>query len=111
MRKKELKTYRHAMNVIEGRPSIAEFALLVNKSYRQAQRVIKRVKEKAALGPLHGNAGKVPVNKTCPQLIEEVLELKKEAYQNYNLTHFVETIKQREGIDMSYSSLYRVARK
>ena len=36
MSKQELKTYRHAMNVIEGRLSITEFSLLINKSYRQS---------------------------------------------------------------------------
>ena len=39
MNKQELKTYRHAMNVIEGRLSITELSLLINKSYRQAQEV------------------------------------------------------------------------
>ena len=39
MSKQELKTYRHGMNVIEGRLSITEFSLLTNKSYRQAQEV------------------------------------------------------------------------
>ena len=54
MSKQELKTYRHAMNVIEGRLSITEFSLLINKSYRQAQRVIKKVKRRAELGCIHG---------------------------------------------------------
>ena len=42
----------------------------------------------------------------------EVLALKKsDAYRNYNLTHFVETIREREGIKINYHGLYRQARK
>ena len=42
----------------------------------------------------------------------EVLVLKKsDAYRNYNLTHFVETIREREGIKINYHGLYRQARK
>ena len=111
MSKQELKTYRHAMNVIEGRLSITEFALLIDKSYRQAQRIIKKVKDRAEFGRIHGNAGKIPANKTCPRLMEEVLELKRGAYKDFNLTHFVEEIQEREGIAISYSALYRIARK
>lgn len=112
MSKEELKIYRHAMSVIEGKLNITEFSLLIGKSYRQAQRILKQVKEKAELGCIHGNAGKTPINKTCSQLMEEVLNLKQgEGYKNYNLIHFVETIREREGIVISYSSLYREARK
>ena len=111
MSKKDLKTYRHAMNVIEGRLSIAEFSLLAGKSYRQARRIIKRVKEKAELGCIHDNIGRIPGNKTCPVLMEEVLELKQGAYKNFNLTHFIEAIREREGIEINYYALYREARK
>lgn len=111
MSSKELKFYRHAMNVLEGRLSISEFAILINKSYRQSQRIVAKVRQKAQLGCIHGNAGKVPANKTCPVLMKEVLNFKKNAYKNYNLTHFVEVLKEREGIDICYSSLYREARK
>lgn len=46
MSKKELSTYRHAMNVIEGRLNITEFSMMIGKSYRQAQRIIKKIREK-----------------------------------------------------------------
>ncbi len=111
MSSKKLKIYRHAMNVIEGRLSISEFSILINKSYRQSQRIVTKVRHKKALGCLHGNANKTPANKTCPILMKEVLDFKKDAYKNYNLTHFVESLKEREGIHISYSSLYREARK
>ena len=72
MSKKDLKTYRHAMNVIEGKLSLAEFALLIGKSYRQAHRIVKKTKDRAELGCIHGNVGQVPANKTCWQLMGDV---------------------------------------
>ena len=107
----KLKIYRYAMNVIEGTLNISEFALLIGKSYRQAQRIVSRVKEKAELGCIHGNTGRAPANKTCPVLMEEVLSLKRKSYGHYNLVHFIETLKKREGIEIGYSVLYREARK
>jgi transposase len=111
MSKKEMRIFRHAMNVIEGRLSIVEFSTIIDKSYRQAQRIIKKVKEKSILGVIHGNTGKAPVNKTCPLLMKESLDLLKEDYSDFNLLHFVETIQSKEGIEVGYSSLYRQARK
>ena len=43
----KLKIYRYAMDVIEGKLNISEFALLVGKSYRQAQRIVSRIKDGA----------------------------------------------------------------
>lgn len=111
MAKKELKIYRHAMNVIEGKLNISEFSLIIGKSYRQAQRIVKKVREKAELGVLHGNLGKVPINKTDPILIEEVVRLKKDQYKDFNLVHFLEKIKEQEGLEIKYSTLYRAAKK
>jgi hypothetical protein len=42
--RKELAIYRHGINVLEGRLSITEFSLLSKKSYRQAQRIIKKLR-------------------------------------------------------------------
>lgn len=107
----KLKVYRHAMDVIEGKLNISEFALLIGKSYRQAQRIVSRIKERAELGCIHGNTGRTPANKTCPVLMEEVLSLKRNSYGDYNLAHFVEMLKKREGIGVGYSVLYREARR
>lgn len=111
MSSNELKIYRHAMNVIDGRISLTELSLIINKSYRQAQRIVNKVREKGELGVLHGNIGKVPINKTSPELLNEALELLKADYSHFNLLHFIEEVKEREGIIINYSSLYRAVKK
>ena len=64
MEAKELKTYRLALKVLDGKLTIKEFSELIGKSYRQSQRIIKSVKEKDYFGVIHGNRGRSPVNKT-----------------------------------------------
>ena len=60
MSHKELKHYRLAMDVIEGKLTIVDLAIQINKSYRQAQRIVKKIKDKGAPGALHGNSNKIP---------------------------------------------------
>ena len=64
MTKSERRIYQLAMEVTRHKLSIGEFALLVGKSYRQARRIIQRVRRKDALGVFHGNQGREPINKT-----------------------------------------------
>ena len=52
---KDQKVYEQAIQVICKRLTIGEFATLNNKSYRQAQRIIKNVRENGMKGVNHGN--------------------------------------------------------
>ena len=108
---KELNYYRHAMNVLEGKLSIAEFALLIKKSYRQAQRIISKIKAQKQFGAIHGNKGRAPINKINPTLIEEIQSLYKSTYHDFNLIHFIEMLRDKEGVQIKYSTLYRYSRK
>ena len=42
MNKKEQKLYIRGLSVIHGKLKISEFSTLINKSYRQSQRIIKK---------------------------------------------------------------------
>ena len=46
MSQKQLKHYRLAMDVIDGKLTIKDFSIQIKKSYRQAQRIINKIKEK-----------------------------------------------------------------
>lgn len=111
MSKLELKTFRLAMNVLENRLSITEFSFLIQKSYRQTQRIVKKVKEKGELGVIHGNTSRSPVNKSDQDLLNEIYSLYKAKYHDFNLIHFVEHLRNREGINIKYSTLYRFFKK
>ena len=55
MNTREQRTYGLALEVIYKRLTIGEFSILVGKSYRQGQRIVKKVEEKQMLGVKHGN--------------------------------------------------------
>ena len=111
MSQKELKHYRLAMEVIDGKLSIIDFSIQINKSYRQAQRIIKKIKERGVQGVFHGNTNRVPHNKIPLELELKIVDLLKNQYRNFNLTHFREKIKKLENIEIKKDSLHRIATK
>jgi transposase len=111
MSQKELKHYRLAMDVIEGKLTIVDFSIQINKSYRQAQRIIKKIKEKGSLGALHGNANRIPYNKTPIELEVQLVDFLKNKYRNFNLTHFREKIESLENIKIKKDALHTIAKK
>ena len=111
MSTKEQKIYEQAIQVICKRLTIVEFAELNNKSYRQAQRIIYKVKNKGMKGVKHGNTGKIPYNKTSPELEMDIHALLKGKYYDFNLTHFKEMIEVHEGIVAGKNIIHRIAKK
>lgn len=111
MSKKEIKHFRLAMDVLENRLSITEFSFLIEKSYRQSQRIIKKVENLGELGVIHGNTARPPINKSDQELLSEVHLLHKNKYFDFNLTHFFEHLQEKESISgFSYSTLYRYSK-
>lgn len=98
MSTEDQKKYLNALEVIEGRLGLAEFGLLMNKSYRQSQRIVAAVRKNGLSGALHGNVGREPVNKSSLLLKQDVQSLLKHKYYDFNLTHFAEKLRDCEGI-------------
>ena len=93
---KQLKTYRLACEVLAGKLTIKEFAELIGKSYRQAQRIIKRVESEDFYGVFHKNLGRTPHNKT-PEIVEaQIKDWLEYQYNGFNITHFIEMVKEKE---------------
>ncbi|MGH1469519.1 MAG: ISNCY family transposase [Bdellovibrionales bacterium] len=111
MSHKQIKHHRLAMQVIDGKLTIVDFAIQINKSYRQAQRIIKNIKEKGVIGVLHGNSGKVPHNKTPLSLEHQIIDLLKYKYRDFNLTHFRERLESDEDIIIKKDALHTIASK
>lgn len=111
MSQKEFKHYRLSLDVIEGKLSIVDFALQIGKSYRQAQRIIQKIKAHDITGALHGNAGRIPHNKTPIGTELKIVDLLKNKYKNFNLTHFNEKAKMYEGIEIKKDALHAIAKR
>lgn len=108
---KQLRTYRLACEVISGKYSLKEFSQLIGKSYRQSQRIVKKVEEADFMGVFHGNCGKVPANKSPVKQEILIVDLLKYKYNGFNLAHFREKLEELEHIKISKSSLHRIAKK
>lgn len=111
MSQKEFKHYRLAIEVIEGKLSISDLALQIKKSYRQSQRIVKKVRCEDSLGIFHGNSGRVPHNKTPIEIEAKIIDLLKNKYLNFNLTHFNEMALKFEGIRIKKDALHSIARR
>lgn len=105
----ELKSYRLGMDVIEGKLTIVDYAIQIGKSYRQAQRIINRIKEKDALGVVHGNTGREPHNKTPLETELLIIDLLRNKYQNFNLTHFNEKASKYDKLEIKKDALHVIA--
>lgn len=107
----QLKIYRLSYEVISGKLSLREFSLLINKSYRQSQRIIKKIEERDFLGVLHGNSGAIPHNKKIDTVEAQIVDFLNYKYNGFNLAHFKEKLEKIEHIKISKSLLYRIAKK
>lgn len=107
----QLKVYRLSYEVLSGKLSLKDFSILINKSYRQSQRIIKRVEQNDFLGVFHGNLGKPPKNKKPDKLEALIIDLLTYKYNGFNLAHFKEKLESIEHVKISRSTLYRIAKK
>lgn len=111
MSQKEFRHYRLAVEVLEGKLSVTDFSLQIGKSYRQSQRIVQRVKITDTLGVFHGNSGKIPHNKTPLATELKILDLLRNQYKDFNLTHFNEMAKRYHGIEIKKDALHVIARR
>ena len=111
MTQKSFKQYRLGIEVLEGKLTIVDYAIQINKSYRQAQRIINKIKEADVLGVVHGNKSRPPHNKTSLTLELKIIDLLTYKYNNFNLTHFREKLLENEKIEIKKDALHVIAKK
>ena len=111
MNKKQRQIYQLATEVIRQKLSVMEFSTVIGKSYRQARRIILKVRQQDALGVIHGSSGCEPHNKTSLILENELTSLLRTKYYDFNLTHFREMILEHEGLSAGKNVIHRIARK
>jgi transposase InsO family protein len=105
MNKVEQRTYGLVLEVLYKRMTIGELSLMIGKSYRQCQRILKKVEEKQIQGIKHGNSNRSPINKTNLELKGHVVKLLRERYFDFNMTHFREKLLEVEGISINRETL------
>ncbi|MCH2534820.1 MAG: ISNCY family transposase [Bdellovibrionales bacterium] len=84
-----------------------EAAELLSCSERTITRWATKIKYKGLQGVKNGNYGRVPRNKIPDSVRKQVLELIRKKYYDFNVTHLLETLEEKHGIMVSYSTLHR----
>lgn len=100
-----LETMNH---VLEGRLTVREAALILGVSERHTWRMLAAYREEGAAALAHGNRGRRPVNAVAEAVRQQVIELARTRYTGVNHTHFTELLAEREGLDLSRSTVRNI---
>lgn len=76
-------------------------AMLLNLTERQIYRLKAKLKEKGVNGIMHGNRGREPANKPIKEKKQEIVDLFKLKYFDFNFAHFTEQLEIKENIKVS----------
>lgn len=79
--------------VIAGKKTVVEAVALLGMSERQGWRVLSRVREKGALGAMHGNRGRKSSRKISDKIRQRVLDLRNMEYVGFNDRHLTQELK------------------
>ena len=81
--------------------------MVLGVSQRTVTRMARRIEAKGLLGVIHGNRDKAPSNKLSETFKNKVMKLVEEKYFDFNMTHCLEALKEREEIVIKYSTFRR----
>ena len=98
-------------SVLELQVPIAQAAEVLGVSQRHARPLLAAYREAGVAALAHGNRGRRPHNATTPGEAAAVVQLATERYEGANHTHLAELLSEREGIDLSQTTVRRIITK
>lgn len=107
---KENKRVLVMQEVIGGKRTLLEAAGVLGISERQAWRVLAEVRQKGALGVVHGNRGRVSSRRVSDKVREKVVGFRQGAYAGYNDRHFSQELKDKEDVDLARETVRMILR-
>ena len=94
--------------VLDGEVTVGVAAGLMGVSERHAWRLLAAYRKEGAAAMAHGNRDRKPKTATSPETIQIVRQLAEDPYRGFNHTHLTEVLAEREGIDLSRSTIRRI---
>ena len=94
--------------ILERRYPVKEAAQLIGISERHTWRLLSAYRREGAAALAHKNRGRLPWNSKDPNLLTRVVELARDRYQGVNHSHLTELLAEREGINLSRSTVRRL---
>ena len=97
-------------NAVQGGLSVVQAAALLQLSPRQIKRLKAHYQPAQPAWVLHGNAGRIPPNRTAEAVRQQVLELAQGKYRGFNDSHLCEKLAQIERLPLSRETVRSVLR-
>lgn len=107
---KEQRRYEVMEQVIGGNKDMVNACQLLGIRERQGYRIKAAVIKKGAAGVIHGNRGRRPWHALPANLLETLVELRREVYAGFNDRHFTEKLAENEGIKIGREKVRQVLR-
>ncbi|MBN2255264.1 MAG: ISNCY family transposase [Deltaproteobacteria bacterium] len=105
---KEQKRLEVLNLVISNKISRREAADVLDLSLRHTKRLAAAYRKEGAAGLAHGNRGRMPFHALDPAIKLKVTQLARSKYVGFNFSHFTELLGEKEGIQLSRSSVRRI---
>lgn len=105
---KEQKRLMVLNQVEKARCTGKEAAGLLDISLRQIRRLVSAYRKEGASALAHGNHGRKPPNALDEKLKQQVIEFFEGKYAGFNTQHFTGSLAEREGINLSRSSVRNI---
>jgi transposase-like protein len=94
-----------------GKLTREQAAVKLGISEKSVARKAKRIREAGLSGLAHGNAKRVPVNRSPDALKQQVAALLRDVYFDFNLSHARDKLAAEHGIRVAYGTLHAWARQ
>jgi len=107
---KENKRLQVVQEVLAKERTVEEAARVLCRSERHVYRILDKVRKGGALGVIHGNRGREPVNKTPQELIERIIQLRSHTYTGFNDRHFRDELEDEEGVKIGRETVRKILR-
>jgi len=108
LNKKEQRRLMVLNEVEKGKMTGREAAEMLGLSLRHVRRILAAYRKEGAQALAHGNRGRKPYHALDESLRRQVLELAGSTYAGCNNQHFTELLAEREGINLSRSTVRRI---
>ena len=95
-------------SVLADQVPVCQAAEVLGVSERHMRRILAAYRKEGAAALAHGNRGRRPANTTTETKMTYVVQLARTRYAGTNHTHLTELLMEREGIDLSRSTVRRI---
>lgn len=105
---KDIQRYKVLKDLIEKRIKGIEASQLLDLSYVHVSRLKRRLLKEGFLGLLRKAPPFPPNKKIMPEIINEIISLRRGLYYDFNIMHFKDKLQENHNIHLCYESLRQI---